>query len=395
MTPAACGRFYFSSMKNRFTLSYSLCMAVAAVSPFANAQDIAQSAPTGWLMNVHFSEESVGQGLPVLALDRPDWADHVSGQPTQARAFRSLKAELGATHPTGWRIAAQARAEAWLQASPDAVTLAALDAKGADPTVVRRYSLNAQSQSWQGEGLMVGTPWWKLDTAGLWQWQADASLLQLRQFRSAELAGDLQYQGGGIYDFNLRSQRANTGITDAFLPASGTSGLGASLSLALEGRPAPGWHLQLRADDLASMLQWANLATDTNALNSQVTSRAADGSLEYAPLLKGQKALRPATGQIGAYWQARVAWSVFESSGQPGALTLRATRKAGMNQSWLGWDSGETGRIRPCWSLELEPSWQAAKLALAWGGWQISAASDGKGLASKYRRLSIGWTNAF
>ena len=33
------------------------------------------------------------------------------------------------------------------------------------PETARSYDLNASSQSWQGQGLRVGTPWLKLDAA--------------------------------------------------------------------------------------------------------------------------------------------------------------------------------------------------------------------------------------
>lgn len=64
------------------------------------------------------------------------------------RAWRSLQAELIATSPSGWRFGALARAEAWLQASPDAVTAAALEATKSKPDINRNYGLNASSQSW-------------------------------------------------------------------------------------------------------------------------------------------------------------------------------------------------------------------------------------------------------
>lgn len=163
----------------------------------------------------------------------------------------------------------------------------------ADPEIARNYKLTASSQTWQGQGIRMGTPWLKLDEAKRWHWQADAQLLRLQRFRLIDLSGNVTYQGGNVYDFNLQSQRSNPGITGPFLPPSGSSGLGSSLSVALQGEPATGWRIQLRADDLLSRLQWSELATDTAVLNSQVTSRAPDGSLDYAPLVKGKKGASP------------------------------------------------------------------------------------------------------
>jgi len=375
------------------------CAALASFSAPSLAQESpaspSQRASPGWTIGATAAEQSVGHGLPVLALDGPDWPSHRSGQPANPRAWRSIHAELNAMHPTGWRIGALARAEARLQASADAVTLGALIETKSDPDAAHRYSVQAHSQGWQGEGLQVGTPWWPVGAAGRWQWQADAQVLRLRQLRLDDISGSLQYNGGGAYDAQLQSQRSNLRITSPFMPASGSAGLGASLSLALQGQPAPGWRVQLRADDLLSRLQWPDLATDTSTLDTQVSSRAPDGSLDYGPLLKGQRALRRVTSRMGVHWQAEAAWSVFEGRGQPGAVTLRASRKAEINQWWLGWDSGSTGRDTPRWRMEFEPLRHAAQLQLAWGGWQFVVATDGQGAGTQYRRLQIGWQTGF
>ncbi|WP_296917109.1 hypothetical protein [Polaromonas sp.] len=351
--------------------------------------------PAPWTISATVGEESIGQGLPVLALDLPDWPSYRSRQASKPRASRSIWAELNATHPGGWRVGALVRAEAWLQASPDTVTLAALEATKTDPDINYSYDLNARGQSWQGRGIRLGTPWLQLDAARRWHWQADAQLLRLQQFRTIDVSGNMVYRGGDVYDVNVQTQRSNPGITGPFLPASGRSGLGSSLSLALQGEPAARWKLQLRADDLLSRLAWSDLTTDTATLNSQVISRAADGSLNYGPLIQGQKTLTRVSGRIGVHWQAKASWAAFESSGRPDALTLRADRKAGLSQYWLGWDGGDTGRNRPHWRLEIEPLRRAASAGVVWGGWHALLASDGKGTGSEFRSWNIGWGTDF
>jgi len=386
-------------MNHPFAGASVICVVGALFSLPSLAQDSPASAlkmhQTHWTLNATASEESIGQGLPVLALDRDDWPNYRTKESSHPRAWRSLQAELSATHPSGWRFGALARAEAWLQASPDAVTVAALDALNAKPETNRNYDLAASSQSWQGTGLRVGSPWLKLDAAERWHWQADAQLLRLQQLRTVDLAGNLSYQSSDVYDFNVHSQRSSPTITDPFLSASGSSGMGASLSLAVQGEPAAGWQVQLRADDLLSRLDWSELATDTAVLNSQVTSRAPDGSLDYAPLIKGQKTLMHVTGRIGVHWQAKVNWQAFESRGQRGAITLQLDRKAGLNQAWLGWDSGDAGKNSPRWSLAIEPARRVASLGLGWRGWQALLATDGKGSKSEFRYLRLGWQGEF
>ena len=363
------------------------------------AQDASAPAPGAtpphWTVSATLGEESIGQGLPVLALDRPDWPSYLSGQEAHPRAWRSIYAELSATHPSGWHLGALVRAEAWLQASPDVVTAAALDATDSKPETGRRYNLNASSQSWQGQGIKVGTPWLALDAARRWHWQADAQLMRLKRLRSIDLSGSLLYRASDLYDFNIQSQRSSPGITGPFLGASGRSGLGGSLSVALQGEPAPGWQLQLRADDLLSRLVWPDLATDAVTLNSEVISRAPDGSLNYAPLIKGQKSLQRVTARIGTHWQAKASWAAFASSGQPGAVTLRANRKAGLNQYWLGWDNSETARNKLHWRLEIEPIRRVASAGMAWGGWYALLATDGKGKGSEFKTVNLGWRTEF
>lgn len=386
-------------MQIRISSTPFICVIGALCSLPSFAQDLPSSAVGSpsppWTISATASNEAVGHGLPVLALDRDDWPNYRSGQANHPQAWRSIQAELSATNPAGWRFGALVRAEAWLQASPDAVTVAALEAMKADPEIARNYKLTASSQTWQGQGIRMGTPWLKLDEAKRWHWQADAQLLRLQRFRLIDLSGNVTYQGGNVYDFNLQSQRSNPGITGPFLPPSGSSGLGSSLSVALQGEPATGWRIQLRADDLLSRLQWSELATDTAVLNSQVTSRAPDGSLDYAPLVKGKKALLPIKSRIGVHWQAKASWSAFESNGEPGAMTLRADRKADINQYWLGWDSGDAGKNSPRWSLEIEPRLRVASLGLVWGGWHASLATDGKGTGSEFRSWRAGWQHAF
>lgn len=345
----------------------------------------------GWTLSATLEDELIGQGVPVLALTRADWPLYQSGQPGTAKAWRSMKAEIAATNSGGWRLAATARAQAWLRASPDAVTLAALDANSADPVNPGQFSVRANSQNWQGEGLKIGSPWATLVQRGQWQWQMDTQFLRLRRLRTNALSGDLLYQGSGEYDFNLSGERSGSSITSPFLAASKSSGLGVSMSVALKGRPAPGWGISVRADDLMSHLYWSELATETSALNSQVTSRAPDGSLDYAPLIQGQNALKTVKRRIGAYWQTQIAWKPFEGTSQSSTVTYRLARKDGINQNWLGWDSGDLGSKALRWTLEVEPNRSAIQLNLTWRGLHVLVASDGKGLSTEYRRLQFGW----
>jgi hypothetical protein len=370
------------------------CLAFT-ISSTAQAQPDSKSEPQSWHLNASLSEESIGLGLPVLALDQNDWPSHLPNPVTDGKAFRAIKAEVLATHPSGWRLGVVARSQAWLVASADAIAVAALEARSGTPAAPHQFQIAATSESWQGRGVTMGTPWWPIGAAGLWQWQSDVTLLKLQQLRTAEVNGSVSYLGAGAYDFDVASQRANTGITGRFLPASGDVGSGASFSFALQGRPLPDWQLSVRADDITSILKWSNLATDTSVLNSNNVSRAADGSLEYAPLLRGKKALLQTATHMGPRWQAIVGWGGLSRPEQASKLTFRVSRQSGINQHWLGWNSGDKPTNSPRWAIEFEPKWQAVKVEMNWGQFKMLMATDGRGIESQQRQLQLGWHTGF
>lgn len=366
---------------------------LALIAPCTHALDLAawqtQDAAPTWKVGTTLAEESVGQGLPVLALSRGDWPRYGVDTTQPGHAWRSIRADVYAIHPNGWRVGAVLRAEAWVQGNADAVALATAITLQQDPASARSYVADTSAQGWVGRGFQIGTPWWNLPATEAWQWQADAALLQLTQLRRDEIKGMAQYQNGGTYAFDAHRTRSNPDNDNPFLTAPGTTGQGATMSLALRGQPAAHWRVQLRADDLLSRLRWSGMPTETSSLNSNVTTRAADGSLDYGPAIQGQVGLRALNTTIGAHWQAQAAWNAFADTSNPGAITLRADRKAGITQGWLGWDSGGSGRWR--WAVAAEPVLHAASLDLWWGGLQISLATDAKGLQSHYRRWRLGW----
>lgn len=373
----------------QFLVSAIVVSAVGTVTAQTLPSSDDKVVPSVWIMGVEVEDVAIGQGLPVLSLDRPDWPNLKSNAGGTARASRSLRAELTATHPTGWRLATLVRSEAWLAASEDAVLVAALDATQADPLAQRNFVVDAHGLRWQGQGIRVGTPWWPV-SGGQWRWQADAQILNLKKLRVDDIAGNIFYSGAGAYDFNLHGQRSNVDITGPFLPVSGADGFGASLSIAAEGDLLTGVHLSLQAKDLFSQLQWKNMATDASVLNSQVTSRAPDGSLNYASVLNGRMALLNMNERIGTHWIAQASWALSQGS-DSGALTARAEHKAGISQTWFGWDGVIANESKPRLTFEVEPKFKALSAALAWGGWRAVLASDGKGDNTEYRRWMISW----
>ncbi len=350
-----------------------------------------------WTLAAVVAQESAGVDLPVLALGQADWPHYLAAPNKAGRALQTARAELTARHPSGWRVARFVRAQAWLDANADAITLAATEADPTRQAAQRAYSLSASSTSWAGNGITLGTPWWPLCTlctSGHWQWQADVSLLHLQKLRRADLGGTLNNNEAGTYDFDLWSQRSNTDITGRFLPASGDAGSGRSWSLAVQGQPVPGWQLAVRADDIASRLQWDDLATDANTLKSAVATLRPDGYLDYAPYLRGKKSLWPITSPMAPRWQLTVQRALSTDDPSGAALTWQMSRQASIDQIWIGWRNGSATTALPHFSLAFEPHWPALQFEATWRDWRLLIATDGKGLNTQYRRLELAWQTA-
>lgn len=357
----------------------------------AQASDApADNAHARWQVSAWTDEQSVSDGLPVLALDRADWYRGLSGVAPPHRAQRQLQGGLEATHPTGWRLGVLARSFAYVQATEDAVALAALIAQKVDPAVGVVAHVAAMSWGWNGTGLSLGSPWIPLMQTGQWRWRADAQWLRLRKARQNQLEGQIAYQGGA-YDVHVNADRWGNQITGPFLSPSDPTGWGGSLSLALEGEPMPHWYLGIRAHDILSRLHWWSLARETSLINSQVTTRNPDGSLNYAALVNGQQSLEVWQKNMDVRWQLDVRRTIQGERGELGALTWRSTSWAGLDQHWLGWASPVGGR-GVAWLVAVEPQRRVLSGGLHWRGLTLGLATDGKSTShTQYRSWSLRW----
>lgn len=376
-------------MAHRMCCADGLAAAVLAVlSSGAQAQNPSTApAQAPWQLTVWADEQSVADGLPVLALGRDDWYRGLKTSDPTHRAQRHLQGGITATHPNGWRLGALARTYAHLEASGDTVALAAWTAQKQDPPAGAFDPIATQSWGWSGAGLQVGTPWLPWPGQQRWRWRADAQWLQLMKLRHNRLQGQIDHQGGGVYDIRLSADRWGNQIEGPFLARSDTHGWGASVSLALAGEPAPGWHVGVRADDLLSRLHWSQLARETSVIDSAVSSRAPDGSLDYAAVVNGQQTVGRWQQSMAVRWQLDVRRTVT----RPGAaLTWRSTHREGLQQHWLGWDSAVNEPL--AWRVAVEPRRQVLSGSLQWRGLTLELATDGKGTAqTQYRSGSLRW----
>lgn len=358
---------------------------------WAQASDVpTDNAHARWQVSAWLDEQSVSDGLPVLALDRADWYRGLSGVASPYRAQRQLQGGVEATHPTGWRLGVLARSFAHVQATEDAVALAALIAQKMDPAVGVVAHVAAKSRGWSGKGLSVGTPWIPLMPSGPWRWRADAQWLQLEKVRQNQLEGHIAYQAGA-YDVHVNADRWGNQIAGPFLSPSGSTGWGGSLSLALEGEPAPNWYLGIRANDILSRLHWGSLARETSLIHSQVTTRNPDGSLNYAAVVNGTQSLAAWQKNMDVRWQLDVRRSIRGEQGELGALTWRSVRWNGLDQHWLGWAS-PVGAQGVAWLVAAEPRRSALSGGLQWRGLTVALATDGQSQSqTRYRSWSLRW----
>lgn len=343
-----------------------------------------------WQVSTWTDEQSVSDGLPVLALDRADWYLGLAGVSPTYRAQRQLQGGLEATHPTGWRMGVLARSFAHLQATEDAVALAALVAQKVDPEIGVVANVAARSKGWNGKGLSLGSPWIPLMQSSQWRWRADAQWLQLEKVRQNQLEGQIAYQAGA-YDVHVNADRWGNQISGPFLSPSGRTGWGGSLSLALEGEPAPNWYVGIRANDIWSRLHWGSLTREISLINSQVTSRNPDGSLNYSALINGKQSLEVWQKNMGVRWQFDARRTIQGEQGELGALTWNSINWEGLNQHWLGWAS-PVGAQGTAWLVALEPRRYALSGGLKWRGLTVAMATDGKSKSqTQYRSWLLRW----
>lgn len=368
---------------------------VAAQSKSVMASQVEAPSPaSGWQINMWADKSSVANGLPVLVLDQADWYRGLSGTQQPSRAAQRLQAGLDAMHPSGWHMGVIGRSQVTLTASDDTVELARLNATGQDPVTNRSLAIQAQALGWTGQGLTVGTPWLPLAPAWGLRTRLDVQWLQLGKMRQGALSGQVAYAGAGIYDARLESDRSDVRITGPFLGASDARGWGGSLSLAVEAEPVQGWLVGLQADDLWSKLVWGRMARETAVLNTQVTTRAADGTLDFAPLISGQQVLSPVNEVMGTRWTVTLSHMVKHGQPDWGRWNVKWTRWAGMDETWVGWRSLAAPNEWQ-WQMALEPQRRVVAMGGQWRGLSVGLSTDGKSAArTRYLQWSVGWSSS-
>lgn len=355
----------------------------AAISPLK-----ATAQPSNWQVQVEAQDEAASNTLPILRLDRGDWVGAHNTANKTAHAWRAIQLETQAHHASGWSIGALVRAQASLHASADTVKVAALNPQQTNPQTSESFAIDAQYKLWRGNGLSIQTPAWSLPIATQWTMSAKLQALRLTRLRTAELAGAIDYKGAGAYDFDLHSDRLDSGLSAPFTASPEPQGWGSSLSLDLRGQLNDGFDVRIQANDIISILKW-QLTRDTATLQSANTTRNPDGTLNYAPLIAGQQQRQTAAERMDTDWRVNLSAPQYRAPDwlPSGHLTLEAQRHSALNQWWLGWQTQSV-------QLAVEPNFGAIRFKFAANGWFAGLATNRLDTTATLRNWQLGWRGA-
>jgi hypothetical protein len=354
--------------------------------------DVQAGESTEWRFGVQLEQTAIGQNLPVMGLDRSDWPKYLTEHESVARAFSDIKVEIIATNPNGWTVGVVKRSQSQLFTNADAKNLATVLTLNMDPGNNKTYIVSAHSQSWQGDGISFATPWLSLDDHGVWYLQGNLTLLQLSSLDAKNITGAVKYRGNRTYSIDLHSQHSSKEITGFFLPATGQYGTAESISFAVKGCPSSILCMLIQANDIDSALHWSNMATDNKFGNSNIITRASNGTLDYGPIVRGRKSLANFESTIGTFWKTNFSVRPVDHLSLPVELNLKALEVADIQQTWLGATlfGNDDSNFRS-WSFSYEPVWKAFALSVTKGNLNLLFSSDAKGIGSQYQSLQLGW----
>jgi hypothetical protein len=347
-------------------------------------------APSQWRLGAY--GQVVGQawsnGLPIIEMDGR-WSRGYEPRQGVQRAYQALDAELGVSLAKGgadqvdasdaWRIGWVQRAQAQVRLSGQAAQVVYHYQSQTDPAQAESLDSAATVQWWQGRGLSVHTPAWQ---HGAWLVSGRVQWLQLQRLRRTDTSGITAYNGAGDYAYNMRISDADSSRQAAFLQPAEASGQGASVSLALQWQPAPGWAAGLALDDAWSRLRWDGVNTTAATLDSEVSTRTPDGYINYEPAVQGQDTRKAVTERIPVTVRADLVWQRPE-----GDWFVHLQRRWGLQQAWVGWSGGQDWR----WRVAVEPRAAAASVGLQWRGWCVQAAADRFDGSAHVRQLGVAY----
>jgi hypothetical protein len=364
-------------------------LGVAHAAPSAQATDGALPAWGAWRLGAygHVTGQAWSNGLPIIEMDGR-WQQGYQQRQAVQRAYQTLDAEVGvsvamapdpASAPAVWRIGWVQRAQAQVRLSGQAAQVVYHYQSQTDPAQAQSLDSAATVQYWQGQGLSVHSPAWRL---GAWQVSGRVQWLQLQRLRRTDTSGTTAYDGAGAYAYRMDLRDADSRRQAAFLAPAEAYGQGASMSLAVQWQPASGVVAGLALDDAWSQLQWRGVNATRAVLNSEVSNRTPEGYIDYQPAVKGQDTRRTVSERIPVTVRADLIWQRPE-----GDWFVQLQHRWGLQQTWLGWAGGQAWR----WRVALEPQARAASVGVQWQGWCLQAAADRLDGGAHVRQLALAY----
>lgn len=366
-------------------------LALLVVATGASAQSSSRQG-----LYVAMTAEAWSRGLPVLDLEG-DWGAGYERSSSDQRAYAMARAEAGAWsgdsatpgQPHAWRLGLLARADASARMTGEAAQVLYHYQSRTDPAQPVIYNADTQIQFWQGQGLALHAPVFRL--GGL-QLDLGWDHMTLQRMRHLETHGTVGYNVDQSYSYQGTLRDDDTQTRALFMNPPAARGVGDALSLSLSWvRPhadaeaaSPLWpgRVKLQMDDAWSRLRWSGVNGNDAVLDSQVSQRTPDGYIEYRAAINGQYARKSLVERIPVTTQFELGWP-----DEHGEWQLRCQERLGLWQRWFGWRS--TGDLAGQFALEpIAGAWQ---IGAAWRGFSASFMGDRLDRAAHARGVQLNW----
>jgi hypothetical protein len=332
-----------------------------------------------WELGFSASAEVASNSLPATDING-DWRKGVSMPSSRSYSFGEKLIEVYAKSDSGWRIAALQRAQVGLETTPDVVKFYSAYRTNRDPNAATSFLVGIASRSWAANGLSVSSPSIELGEilAVNWKLTPNLQLLQLQTLQVIGASGAVSFDGVKEYGFVLQGERSGANVNAPFLIGNGSSGVGTSFSLKLDGKLNDRLNASLSVADAFSVLRWANQKSENFVVNSNAQTRNADGTINYGAIVNGNNNLR--TLSTSAY--SRVSLTLDYRVAHEQRATFEATHIAGLSKLWFGYRSAT-------WQVAIDPISRSLRIGVNALGCGLLVAGDSIDKAAQNRMFGM------
>lgn len=323
--------------------------------------------------------------IPIRRFDS-DWSQGFAPHAGRNLLFQRNRAAAG-VEKDGWRIGVEIRQEALLVTDRQTLAFIAMVKQHIKPEDAASYKLQAQMESWKASGIQVGRLFKLPAPAGMHSsLDVSVALYGKPVYRDNAVAGTVGYTPPETFGADLIQRDANTRASFPFQTA-GTSGRGASASVALDIAVTEAVNAKLRVDDLFSRLRFSALPVTTQRANTTSARFDSQNFVSFQPVLSGMNVQQDSSNTIRRYASAALEYA----DGAWGA-NLQLDRYAGVSMPLVGLSHKFSwGKITGSYMVR----YNAAALSYEQGRFRISAQTDALhtsnanviGLQASYRHL--------